>query len=82
MIHFGGNNNAAAVIIMNAITHWYSFAAAVIRQPYNPTGQFCLGIVGLSHCGSLKRNSIFIKTAVTTRYHTTTRMAVLFLSLD
>ena len=29
-------------------------AAAVVRQPYSPTGQIRPGAVGLSHCGSRK----------------------------
>ena len=40
---FDGNNYAIFMI-----------AAAVVRQPYRPTGQFRLGTTGLSHCGSRK----------------------------
>jgi hypothetical protein len=40
---FGGNNYA-----------FFMIAAAVVRQPYNLTGQIHPWAVGLSHCGSRK----------------------------
>lgn len=37
------------------------FAAAVVRQPYSPTGLIRPGTVGLSHCGSRKSVSFFMR---------------------